>query len=209
MIVDADTGYGNALNVIRTVELYQRAGAAGLFLEDQVWPKRCGHMRGKRVVERGDWLAKLRAALDVRGASDLFVVARTDARAAIGLDEAITRARAAKDLGVDAIFVEAPQSVAELERIAREVPGPRVANMVEHGKTPLLAPKDLHDLGYDLIVTPLAALMASALALTQAYRILRERGTFRDDLELLLPFDAFNDLVELERHYELDARYRS
>src|SRR5712691_695089 len=105
---DADTGYGNALNVIRTVELYQRAGAAGLFLEDQVWPKRCGHMRGKRVVERGEWLGKLRAVVEMRGEGDLFLVARTDARAVLGLDEAIARGQAARDLGVDAVFIEAP-----------------------------------------------------------------------------------------------------
>ena len=208
VLVDADTGYGNALNVIRTVELYQRAGAAGMFLEDQVWPKRCGHMRGKRVVERGEWLAKLRAAIDVRGSDDLFLVARTDAREAIGLDEAIERAKAAADLGADAIFVEAPQSVDEMERIGREVPGPRVANMVEHGKTPLLSPGELHDLGFDLIVTPLAPLMASALALSRTYRLLRARGTMRESLETLMPFDEFNELVELQRNYELDEKYR-
>jgi 2,3-dimethylmalate lyase len=116
VVVDADTGYGNPLNVIRTVELWEQAGAAGLFLEDQVWPKRCGHMEGKEVVERDEWLAKLRAACDRR--THLHVTARTDARAVLGLDEAIERARMARDLGVDAVFVEAPQSVAELEAIA-------------------------------------------------------------------------------------------
>src|SRR5258706_11833187 len=143
LLVDADTGYGNPLNVIRTVELFQNAGAAGLFLEDQVWPKRCGHMRGKRVVDRGEWLAKLRAVLETRGAGDLFLVARTDARAAVSLEEAIARGQAARDLGADAVFIEAPESVAELERIARAIPGPKVANMVEHGKTPLLSPAEL------------------------------------------------------------------
>lgn len=207
VLVDADTGYGNALNAIRTVELYQRAGAAGLFLEDQVWPKRCGHLRGKRVVERREWLAKLQAVLDARGPGDLFVVARTDAREAAGLDEAIARAAAAADLGADAVFVEAPQSIAELERIAREVPGLRVANMVERGETPLLSPAELHDLGYDLIVTPLAPLMAAARALEQTYRVLRQRGTMRDHLESLMPFEDFNALVELQRHYALDERY--
>src|SRR5204862_1161151 len=112
VIVDVDTGYGNALNVMRTVEEIVRAGAAGLFLEDQVWPKRCGHMRGKRVVERGEWLGKLRAVLETRGARDLFLVARTDARAAVSLDEAIARGKTAHDLGADAVFIEAPESVA-------------------------------------------------------------------------------------------------
>src|SRR5262250_3184043 len=119
VLVDADTGYGNALNVLRTVELYRSAGAAGIFLEDQVWPKRCGHMRGKRVVPAGDHVAKLRAAVDARGDSGLVVVARTDARQAAGLDDAIARALAYRDAGADALFVEAPQSVDELREIGR------------------------------------------------------------------------------------------
>jgi len=209
LLVDADTGYGNALNVIRTVELYQNAGAAGLFLEDQEWPKRCGHMRGKRVVERGEWLGKLRAVLETRGERDLFLVARTDARAAVDLDEAITRGQAARDLGADAIFIEAPESVAELEAIARAIPGPKVANMVEHGKTPLLSPTELHQLGFDLIVTPLAGLMASAKALQEAYTLLRHEGTLRSHLDRLMPFDEFNQLVELERHYALEQKFKS
>jgi methylisocitrate lyase len=209
ILVDADTGYGNALNVIRTVELYQAAGAAGIFLEDQVWPKRCGHMRGKRVVERDEWLAKLRAVIETRGERDLFLVARTDARAAVSLDEAIARGQAARDLGVDAVFIEAPESVAELERIGREVGGPKVANMVERGSTPLLKPAELHDLGFDLIVTPLAALMASAQAIEKAYAVLRHEGSLRDHLEGLMTFDDFNQLVELDRHYASEARFRS
>ena len=208
VLVDADTGYGNALNVRRTVELWQQAGAAGIFLEDQVWPKRCGHMQGKRVVERGEWLAKLRAVLDCRGAADLFLVARTDARAAVGLDEAIARGKAARDLGVDAVFIEAPESIAEMERIAREIPGPKIANMVEHGKTPLLGPEELHQLGFDLIVTPLAALTAATKAMTRAYEILRQHGTLRDHLDLLVPFDEFTSLVGLEESYALEQRYR-
>lgn len=208
VLVDADTGYGNALNVIRTVDLYRNAGAAGLFLEDQVWPKRCGHMRGKRVVERGEWLAKLRAVVDCRRDGDMFLVARTDARAAVSLDEAITRGQAARDLGADAIFIEAPESREELELIARAIPGPKVANMVEHGKTPLFSPSELHDLGFDLIVTPLAALLASAHAVMQTYEHLRRYGTMRDRLDLLVPFDQFNQLVELERNFELERIYQ-
>lgn len=210
VLVDADTGYGSPLSVMRTIELWADAGAAGLFLEDQVWPKRCGHMRGKQVVERDDWLAKLRAVLDGRDrAIDLFLVARTDARAVLGLDEAIARARAAHDLGADATFVEAPQSIAEMERIGREVPGAKVANMVEGGRTPLLSPAELHDLGFDLIVTPLAAILAATKALAFVYRRLREAGTLRDDLEQLLSFDDFNELIGLERYYELERKYGS
>ena len=206
VIVDGDTGHGNPLNTIRTIELFERAGAGGIFLEDQVWPKKCGHMAGKRVVPREEWLAKLEAAVDHR--DKLFVVARTDARAAVGIDEACERARAARDLGVDAIFVEAPESVAELEQVAAAVPDTvRVANMIEAGKTPLLTPKELHDLGYDLIVSPLTGLFAAARAMTTAYQTLREQGSLRDHLDLVVTFDDFNRVVDLDRHYRLEAQY--
>jgi methylisocitrate lyase len=208
VLVDADTGYGNALNVLRTVELYHAAGAAGMFLEDQVWPKRCGHMQGKQVVERREWLSKLRAVISERANHDLFLVARTDARAAIGLDEAIARGQAARDLGVDAVFVEAPESIAELEKIARAIPGPKVANMVEGGRTPLLPPDELHALGFDLIVTPLAALLSAARAVRDAYAELRRAGTMRGALDRLLTFDEFNALIDLDRHYALERRFR-
>jgi len=206
VVVDGDTGYGNPLNTIRTVELFERAGAAGIFLEDQVWPKKCGHMVGKRVVPCEDWLAKLRAAMDSR--DRLFVTARTDARAAVGLDEACDRARMAADLGVDAIFVEAPESVEEMEAIARATPGcVRVANMIEGGRTPLRTPAELHDLGFDLIVSPLTGLLAAARQMQRAYGVLHEKGTLRDDLELVTSFDEFGRMVELDRHYQLEARY--
>jgi methylisocitrate lyase len=208
VVVDGDTGYGNALNTIRTVELYEAAGAAGIFLEDQVWPKRCGHMAGKRVVPREEWLSKLQAAVDTR--RDIVVVARTDARAAVDIDEACERARLAAKVGVDAIFVEAPQSVDELRAIADAVPDTiRVANMIEGGRTPLLTPAELHDLGYDLIVSPLTGLLAATKALQDAYATLRAEGTLRDHPELTIAFDDFGAVVDLERHYELDARYDS
>ncbi len=208
VLVDADTGYGNALNVLRTVELYHAAGAAGLFLEDQVWPKRCGHMRGKQVVERREWLSKLRAVVSDRRNHDLFLVARTDARAAIGLDEAIARGQAARDVGADAVFIEAPESIAELEQIAKAIPGPKVANMVEGGRTPLLPPDELHALGFDLIVTPLAALLSAAKAIRDAYAELRRVGTMRGALDRLLSFDEFNALIDLDRHYALEKQFR-
>ncbi len=207
VIVDADTGYGNPLNTIRTVELWEAAGAAGLFLEDQVWPKKCGHMVGKEVVPRQDWLAKLEAAVAHRTA--LHVTARTDARAAVGLDEAIDRAKAALDVGVDAVFVEAPESLAELEQIAAGLPDcVRVANMIETGMTPLLTPAELHDLGFDLIVAPLGGLYAAAKAMSTAYATLADKGTLRDDLDLVMSFDEFNELVDLDAHYELEKRFR-
>jgi 2-methylisocitrate lyase-like PEP mutase family enzyme len=207
VVVDGDTGGGNALNTIRTVELYESAGAAGIFLEDQVWPKKCGHMAGKRVVPREEWLGKLQAALDHRWR--LFVVARTDARAAVGIDEAILRARMAAELGVDAVFVEAPETLEEMEQIADALPGVvLVANMIESGKTPLLAPAELHELGFDLIVSPLSGLFAMARAVANAYHVLNDQGTLRDHMDMVTGFDEFNRIVDLDRHYRLEARYQ-
>lgn len=210
VIVDADTGYGNPLSAIRTAELLHGAGAAGIFLEDQVWPKKCGHFAGKKVVERREWLSKLQAVIDQRSRGiDLFVVARTDAISTLGLDEAITRAKAARDLGADAIFVEAPRTVEDMQRVAREVEGvPRVANMIEGGLTPLLSDAELHELGFDLIVTPLAALFASAHAVIQALSLLRSEGTLRDHRELLVSFKDFEPLVNMDYHRALEERYR-
>ena len=207
VIVDADTGYGNPLNTIRTVELWEAAGATGLFLEDQVWPKKCGHMAGKAVVPRDEWLAKLRAAVEHR--TSLHITARTDARAAVGLEEAIDRAKAALDVGVDAVFVEAPESLGELEAIAAALPDcVRVANMIETGKTPLLTPSELHDLGFDLIVSPLGGLYAAVKAIQGAYDRLAADGTLRDHLDTLVSFDEFNALVDLDAHYTLEERFR-
>jgi methylisocitrate lyase len=208
ILIDADTGYGNPLNVLRTVELWHSAGAAGLFLEDQVWPKRCGHMRDKQVVARDEWAAKLRAVLSARPDRDLFLVARTDARAVLGLTEAVERGKIARDLGADAVFVEAPESVAELETIARAIPGAKVANMVEGGRTPLLGPQELHDLGFDLIVHPLTALLASAHAVAKAYETLRRTGSSKAIGGELLTFDVFNEIIDLDRHYALERKFR-
>ena len=207
VVVDGDTGYGNPLNVTRTIELWEAAGATGIFLEDQVWPKRCGHMAGKQVVPREEWLAKLRAAVERR--THLHVTARTDARAAIGLDEALARAKAAAEVGVDAVFVEAPESIDELEAIAAAVPGKvLVANMVETGKTPLLTPKELHDLGFDLIVSPLSGLLSATKALRDTLALLREKGTLRGDLDRLVDFEEFGAIVDLPGHFALDEKYR-
>jgi len=206
VIVDADTGYGNALNTQRTVDLWEAAGASGLFLEDQVWPKRCGHMAGKQVVDRGEWLAKLQAAIDRR--THLHITARTDARGPLGMDEALERARQAVDLGVDAVFVEAPESVAELERIAAALPGVTlVANMVETGRTPLLTPAELDELGFQLIVSPVSGVFAMAQAVGSAFERLAEVGTLRNDLDRLIAFDDFTDLVGLPAAQAVDARY--
>jgi methylisocitrate lyase len=206
LVVDADTGYGNAMNVARTVEIWEQSGAAGIFIEDQVWPKRCGHMSGKSVVPVEDWLSKLRAACERR--THLHVTARTDARGALGLDEAIERGRMARDLGVDAVFVEAPESVAELETIAEALTDVvLVANMVEKGRTPLLTPSELSERGFSMIVSPLSLLLSAARAMSEAASTLSVSGTMREHLDGLMSFDDFNAVVGLPEHRREESRF--
>jgi len=207
IIVDADTGYGNPLNVIRTVRELIGAGAAGCFLEDQQWPKKCGHMRGKRVIERKEYLEKVRAAVDTRGDADFFIVARTDALAAVGLDEAISRVTEARALGANASFVEAPNSLAEMAEIGRRAPGPVVANMIEKGKTPVLPKEKLVELGFHLILYPLAGLFAAARGLSTIYDKIRRDDTTLGAENQLMAFDEFNALIGVEAKYELVERY--
>ena len=209
VIVDADTGYGNAVNVMRTVQDLIRAGAAGMFLEDQVWPKRCGHMKGKQVISLDEQLKKLKAAIEAKSNSDFFIVARTDSRQALGLSEAIARGKAFREAGADAVFIEAPETKNEMQEIAKQVPGPLVANMLERGVTPLMGPKELHDLGFDLVVWPLAPLYAVARSLTDVYTTLRRDGSTMSILDRLMPFDEFNQIVGLNEKYAIDAKYKS
>ena len=209
VIVDADTGYGNALNVARTINDLIDTGAAGCFLEDQVWPKRCGHMLDKQVVTRNEYLEKIEAAVETRGNRDFFIVARTDALAAIGMDEALTRVQAAHAAGVDATFVEAPNSLDELEVIGREVPSPTVANMVEQGKTPILGQDKLAELGFKLILYPVAGLYASARALTITYNNLRKTGTTNGTTDQLLAFEQFNKLIGIDKPNAHSSNRRS
>jgi 2-methylisocitrate lyase-like PEP mutase family enzyme len=208
VIVDADTGYGNAVNVMRTVRDFQEAGAAGVFLEDQVWPKKCGHFEGKQVIPTAEHAAKIRAAVEARGERDLFIVARTDARQPLGVDEAIARCLAYKEAGADALFVEAPRSVEELEQIARELPPPLVANMIERGATPHLSRSELRELGYSLIVCPLAALYAATKAAIKVLAELKEKETTTALYDELTTFEEFGNLVELEKRYADESRFR-
>jgi methylisocitrate lyase len=207
VVVDADTGYGDDAVVAQTTALWEEANAAAMFLEDQVWPKRCGHMDGKEVVEPAQWLHKLQIVLRER--DDLFLTARTDARAVNGLHDAIERAKMARDIGVDAVFVEAPQSVEEMQEISVALPDiVLVANMVEKGKTPLLTPSELADLGFRMIVSPLSGLLASSKALADAYGVLRAQGTMRDHQDLLTPFTDFTDIVGLPKYLADDIASR-
>jgi 2-methylisocitrate lyase-like PEP mutase family enzyme len=207
ILVDADTGYGNPLNVYRTVQELIAAGAAGCFLEDQVWPKKCGHMRGKKVIEREEYLHKIRAAVDARGDSDFFIVARTDALAVHGMDEAAARIQDARTAGANASFIEAPGSMEQLAEIGKRVPGPRVANMIEGGKTPILPRDRLGELGFDLILYPLTGLYAAARAMDTMFRRLKSDGTTLGAESQVMTFTEFNQLIGVDEKYALAARY--
>jgi methylisocitrate lyase len=201
VVVDIDTGYGNEANVERTVRELVRMGAAGCFLEDQVWPKRCGHMDGKQVVATDEYLAKLRAALSARGPTSFFVTARTDARAVHGVDEAIARAQAFADTGADAVFVEAPQSVEEMDRVRAAVPGrvPLVANMVEQGKTPLRTVAQLAEAGYQIVVFPVSGVLAAAAAQRRVFEVLQRDGASAVAQDEMLGFEEMNAFLRRER----------
>jgi len=207
VIVDADTGYGNPLNVVRTVQELIDVGAAGCFLEDQQWPKRCGHMRGKKVIPKDEYLSKIRAAVDARQDADFFIVARTDAIATIGVDAAIERAEAARAIGADATFIEAPRTMTELTEVARRAPKPTVANMIEQGRTPVLPKQELANLGFQLILYPLTGLYASAKALETVYAHLQTNGTTAGQDDHLLSFERFNDLIGVDQKYADAAKY--
>ena len=207
IIVDADTGYGNPLNVHRTVKQLIEAGAKGCFLEDQVWPKKCGHMRNKKVIEREDYLYKIQAAVDARGDADFFIVARTDAEAVLGLDEAIARVRGAREIGANASFVEAPGSLEQLKKIGKESPHPNVANMIEGGKTPVLPKDELTDMGFQLILYPLTGLYAAGKIMRDLYSKLQQDGTTLGMENYLLKFEEFNNLIGVEEKYKQSEKY--
>jgi len=204
VIGDADTGYGNAMNVRRTVSGYARAGFACAMIEDQLAPKRCGHTRGKRVVGRDEALARIRAAVDARDEGvDILIMARTDARATLGLDEAIWRARAFSELGADILFVEAPTTVEEMKRVCDEVPGHQMANLVEGGDTPLLSAERLAEVGYKIAAYPLTLLSASMRAMLDALSSMAGG----DRPERLLDFEHLRELVGFDEYDRQSARY--
>jgi len=207
IIVDADTGYGNPLNVFRTIDGLIAGGAAGCFLEDQVWPKKCGHMRGKQVIPREDYVHKIRAAVEARADRDFFIFARTDALAVEGIDEAVARVEAARAAGADASFIEAPESAERLAEIGRRSPPPNVANMIEGGKTPVLAKDELARLGFHLILYPLAGLFAAARSIEIMYEKLRADGTTTGEEHRLMAFDEFNELIGVAEMYAQAQRF--
>lgn len=207
VLVDADTGYGNPLNVWRLVRDLEAAGAAGIFLEDQVWPKRCGHMAGKDVISRDDYLPKLKAAIEARKSRDFIIVARTDARAPAGLDEAIERGKAYRKAGADVIFVEAPRSIEELKKVADEIDAPLVANMIEDGVTPTMPARDLLKLGYRIAVFPLSGLYGATFAMREVFTELKKTGATKNTRKMMVTFKDFNRFVDLQKYIDLEKRY--
>jgi methylisocitrate lyase len=209
VIVDGDTGYGGPLNVQRMVRELVRMGARGVILEDQRWPKRCGHMRDKQVIDAEEHAAKIRAAREARGEAPFLITGRTDALETHGLDEAIRRARLYKESGADVLFVEGPRTRDELRRIGRELPGPLAVNLIEGGRTPLCSLEELCEMGFFSVGFVLSGLYAAARALQQTYAEIREKGTTVGLGDKLMSFDEFNALVGLEQRYADDERYRA
>ncbi len=207
LICDADTGYGNALNVMRTVREYERAGVAGIHIEDQEMPKRCGHFMGKSLIEKDEMVGKLKAALDARQDEDFMIIARTDARTAVGFDEALERAHAYAEAGADVIFFESPRSVEELAAVPKAIGKPVLANMVETGLTPLLPASELQELGYDVVI--FAGGLARFLA-RQAegfLQNLKDTGTTAAYMDRMNSFQEHNELLELPKFEALAKKY--
>jgi 2-methylisocitrate lyase-like PEP mutase family enzyme len=205
VLVDADTGYGDVSNVTDTVRRLELAGAGGVQLEDQTWPKRCGHLDGKTVEPVDVMVRKIRAALSARSSPDLFLVARTDARSPLGLDEAIRRAQIYAEVGADAVFVDAPHSVDELRRIGAEVPGRVVANISESGLTPTLPAQELKLLGFDIVLYPTGALRSAAAIVQEYFVHLHEKGDTSGWAGPMLSLEDFNTLVGLQDYQREDA----
>ncbi len=219
LIADGDTGYGGLLNVRHTVRGYEAAGAQAIQLEDQEFPKKCGHTPGRRVIPTRDMVAKIRVAVEARRSGDFLVIARTDARTALGLDAALERAHAYAEAGADVLFVESPESTEEMRLIARTLPRPVLANMVEGGRTPVLDPAQLEDLGYRIAIFPVTALLASAAAMQGAYSRLKPGRPAASPVPTaaaatqpppLMPFAemtrlmGFEDVWEFERNHVQD-----
>jgi carboxyvinyl-carboxyphosphonate phosphorylmutase len=206
LIADADDGYGNPVNVTRTVREYEAAGVAALHLEDQLSPKRCGHLEGKQLIAASEMVEKVHAAVEARRSEDLIVIARTDARAVEGLDAALERARRYREAGADVLFVEAPQSEAEVAAVADAFPDvPLLFNAIEGGRTPPVELARLRDLGFRLILCPLTALLAATGAVQQALSRLRSSGILSGDGAL--SFSGFTDIVGLAEIQRLEARF--
>ncbi len=207
IVADADTGFGNAINVMRTVRAYEKAGVAVIQLEDQVSPKKCGHMIGREVIPASEMVGKIKAAVDARVDPDFMIMARTDARTILGIDEAIERGIKYKEAGADIIFIESPESEEEMARINKEIEGYTLANMVEGGRTPLLHNSRLEELGYNLVVYPTASTYTTTKAMLDLMDTLKKDGTTANVIDKMVPFAQFNELIGLPAIRELEAKF--
>lgn len=208
LIADADTGYGNPINVRRTIREYERAGVAGLHIEDQVWPKKCGHMEGKQVIPMEEMAQKVRAAVDARTDPDFVIIARTDANAVHGLEDALRRGHAYREAGADVIFIEAPRSREELAAIVQAFPGvPQVFNWAESGKTPLLSLEEIGALGFKLVIFPVSLLFAATYAMLQLLEVLKRGETPSGFGEQMVTFSQFTSSIGLPEIQALERRY--
>lgn len=207
VIADADTGFGNAITVMRTVEEYEAAGVAAIQLEDQVAPKRCGHMLGRKVISMEEMVGKIKAAKAARKDPDLQIIARTDARTIHGIEEAIRRAKAYEEAGADIIFVESVETVEEMELVNKEIKVPTLANMVEGGRTPLLKNDELEKVGYDLVIYPTASTYVTAKAMFELMNKLKQDQTTETSIEDMITFPEFNELIGLKDYGQLEDLY--
>lgn len=207
MICDGDTGYGGLLNVAHTVQGYEQAGAQAIQLEDQEVPKKCGHTPGRRVVPMEDMVKKIRVAADSRRSRDFLIIARTDARTTLGLDEALRRAEAYAKAGADILFVESPESEDEMRRIGRAFDLPLLANMVDGGMTPVLSRALLEDIGYKLAIFPVTALLAATQAMQAAYAAIREQGSSAGLQQPLMRFSALTALMGFPEVHAFEKRW--
>ncbi|MDD1708984.1 MAG: oxaloacetate decarboxylase [Methanoregulaceae archaeon] len=209
VFADGDTGYGNVTNVIRTVEQYEKAGVAGIFIEDQVFPKRCGHMEEKKVIPDGEMVAKIRAAVAVKKDPDLIIMARTDAIAVDGIEEAIRRANLYYEAGADLLFVEAPETIEQMRRICSEVRGPTFANNLPGGKSPYLTAKELQDIGYAVVADATSCTYVIARAVRDLFTEMARNGSAASCIDRMILFDEFNQLVGLPEIRKRERDYYS
>ena len=208
VVADADTGFGNAVNVMRTVREYEKAGVAVIQLEDQVMPKKCGHMIGREVISKDEMVGKIKAACDARQ-GDMMIMARTDARTVYGIEEAIKRGLAYKEAGADIIFIESPESKEEMMLINKEIPGLTLANMVEGGRTPIFKNDELESFGYNLVIYPTASTYVTTKAMIDLWEGLKRDGTTITQLDKMVPFAQFNELMGLQKIRDIEHTYAS
>lgn len=207
VIADGDTGYGNAVNAMRAVREYEKAGVACIQFEDQVLPKKCGHMLGREIVPKEEMVGKIKAACDARRDPDFMIMARTDARTNYGIDEAIERGKAYEEAGADILFIESVESIEEMKRVTSSFNVPVLANMLEHGRTPLLSAKELEEIGYDLVIFCVSSTYVTAKAVSDLMQTLKKEGTTKGYINKMIAFEDFNKLIGLPEIRRIEQKY--